>query len=500
MDIEYFKVGADWPPKNELARLATYDNNRELWEGNHEEVFRARWEKLLRAPEDKEYRLSLNIHRRITTIFADLVFGREPTYKSKETAYLDALVGRDTSEPLQRVSYEVAQDFSRYGVGIYKVYFDGARARIAAQPPCFWFPVVNPRNVKDIQQHVIAYRYKMADGYYLAVEVHECGAITEMTWAMNRDGTKMVMLEGEPITQKTGVEDFLVFPCINSATSDSLFGKDDYSDINEVVAELEVRHAQVSRVQDKNADPVLTGPRTAIKMNPDTGKPYVDIVGGRYIGGTKDDMPYSYLTWDGLMSANFTEVGNLMELMYFLSETSPAAFGKLEQGLAESGSALRRMMIPTLAKVDRMKMAIAPALRGAMIAASRLDKERVVPGAVELDDLSVTLNAGLPQDSTEVLETQTALLGSGLTTKKRAVMAIFGMNEDDADKFVKEIVEETKASKPSPPEAPTPSILNALMKSNTPEVPRVQGGTQTTPSNGQKTLPAGAIPDKNSLK
>lgn len=473
MDIGYFKVGAEWPPQEEKPRLVTYENNRKLWEGEHEEVFRARWEKLLRAPEDKEYRISLNVHRRITTIFADLVFGREPTYKSKETPYLDSLIGRDTSEPLQRISYEVAQDFSRYGIGIYKVYFDGARSRIAAQPPCYWFPVVNPMNVKEIEQHIIAYRYKMAGGFYLAVEVHERGRITEMTWAMNRDGTKLVALEGEPIEQTTGVDDFLVFPCINSTTSDSLFGKDDYSDINEVVSELEVRHAQVSRVQDKNADPVLTGPRTAIKMNPDTGKPFVDIVGGRYIGGTKDDMPYSYLTWDGMMSANFTEVGNLMELMYFLSETSPAAFGKLERGLAESGSALRRMMIPTLAKVDRMKMAIAPALRGAIIAASHLDKERVVAGAVELDDLSVTLNAGLPEDSTEVMATQVALLDAGLTTKKRAVMEIFGMNEDDADKFVQEIAAEVKASKPAPPTAPStnpqglviPSILGGVEKS-----------------------------------
>jgi hypothetical protein len=467
MDIGYFKVSADWPPKEELPRLVTYENNRKLWEGDHEEVFRARWEKLLRAPEDKEYRMSINAHRRITTLFADLVFGREPTYKSKETDYLDSLIGRDTSEPLQRISYEVAQDFSRYGVGIYKVYFDGARSRIAAQPPCYWFPVVNPMNIKEIEQHIIAYRYKMADGFYLAVEVHERGKLTQETWAMNRDGTRIIALEGEPIEQATGVDDFLVFPCINSTTSDSLFGKDDYSDINEVVSELEVRHAQVSRVQDKNADPVLTGPRTAIKMNPDTGKPFVDIVGGRYIGGTKDDMPYSYLTWDGMMSANFTEVGNLMELMYFLSETSPAAFGKLEQGLAASGAALRRMMIPTLAKVDRMKMAIAPALRGAMIAASCLDKERVVAGAVELEDLSVTLNTGLPIDPSEVLVNQTTLLSAGLTTKKRAVMELFGMNEDDAEQFVIEIAAETKAERPPAPEAPpvTPFIqINSIEK------------------------------------
>lgn len=467
MDTSFFKSGAEWPPKDEAVRLLTYENNRKLWNGDHESVFAARWAKLLRAPEDKEYRLSLNVHRRITTMFADLVFGREPTYKSKEREYLDTLIGRDTSEPLQRISYEVAQDFSRYGVGIYKVYFDGARSRIVAQPPCYWFPVVNPMNVKDIQQHIIAYRYKMADTYYLAVEIHERGKLTEMTWAMTRDGTKLIMLEGEPIEQETGVEDFLVFSCINSTSSDSLFGKDDYSDINEVVSELEVRHAQVSRVQDKNADPVLTGPRTAIKLNPETGKPFVDIVGGRYIGGTKDDMPYAYLTWDGMMTANFAEVGNLMELMYFLSETSPAAFGKLEQGLAESGAALRRMMIPTLAKVDRMKQAIAPALRGAMIAASRLDKERGVAGAVELDDLSVSLNTGLPQDPTEVMDNQTKLLDAGLTTKKRAVMEIFGMNEDDAEKFVTEIVAENKAERPPSPVAPqvTPFIqVNPIEK------------------------------------
>ncbi|MGI1692105.1 hypothetical protein [Thermoanaerobacter uzonensis] len=44
-----------------------------------------------------------------------------------------------------------------------------------------------------------------------------------------------------------------------------------------------------------------------------------------------------------------------MEQMYILSNTTTAAFGQLKSGLAESGSALRRLMMAPLTKVNRVR-------------------------------------------------------------------------------------------------------------------------------------------------
>ena len=50
--------------------------------------------------------------------------------------------------------------------------------------------------------------------------------------------------------------------------------------------------------------------------------------------------------------------------LYMVSELSPAALGDLKQGLAKSGSALKRLMMPTLAKVNRLiQFALDPALK-----------------------------------------------------------------------------------------------------------------------------------------
>ena len=65
-----------------------------------------------------------------------------------------------------------------------------------------------------------------------------------------------------------------------------------------------------------------------------------------------EENPPGYVTWDGQLEAAFKQIDLLMEQLYILSETSAAAFGQLKAGLAESGTALRRLMMAPLAKVN----------------------------------------------------------------------------------------------------------------------------------------------------
>ena len=48
----------------------------------------------------------------------------------------------------------------------------------------------------------------------------------------------------------------------NLSTSERLTGLDDYSDLDSIVQELEIRVAQISRILDKHADPNMAGPDT----------------------------------------------------------------------------------------------------------------------------------------------------------------------------------------------------------------------------------------------
>jgi hypothetical protein len=84
------------------------------------------------------------------------------------------------------------------------------------------------------------------------------------------------------------------------------------------------------------------------------------------------EQPPGYVTWDGQLEAAFKQIDLLMEQLYILSETSAAAFGQLKAGLAESGTALRRLMMAPLAKVNRIRMRFDPALKEVLWLASML--------------------------------------------------------------------------------------------------------------------------------
>ena len=117
----------------------------------------------------------------------------------------------------------------------------------------------------------------------------------------------------------------------------------------------EIRVAQISRILDKHADPNLYGPDSALEHDAQTGE-WKFRGGGKFYPVGPGEQPPGYVTWDGQLDAAFREIELLMEQLYILSETSAAAFGQLKSGLAESGSALRRLMMAPLAKVNRLSL------------------------------------------------------------------------------------------------------------------------------------------------
>ena len=54
-------------------------------------------------------------------------------------------------------------------------------------------------------------------------------------------------------------------------TSDRVYGIDDYSDLDSIISELEVRISQISKILDKHAEPSVQGPSSALVRNPHTG-------------------------------------------------------------------------------------------------------------------------------------------------------------------------------------------------------------------------------------
>ena len=445
--LSFLEPGKVWPPPTEAERLERYAQNRLLFEGRHELVYKD-WIRLLREDQQATLEMVLNWHKRLTLLFADLLLGEPPRIiagdqDSEEQKALERLI---EDNGLFNVAYEVALDVSRYGTGLFKVRYDG-RAIIEGQQPAVWFPVVAPDNLKEITAHVLGYDYEAEEPgafgrrvkrQYLKTELHEKGKITTTLYLL-KGGTIGEIVEQEEVN--TGVDEFLVVPVNNILTTDRVTGLDDYCDLDSIIQELEVRIAQISRILDKHADPNMYGPDTALEHDQATGQ-WGYRSGGKYFPVGKDEQPPGYVTWDGQLEAAFKQIDLLMEQLYILSETSAAAFGQLKAGLAESGTALRRLMMAPLAKVNRIRMRFDPALKEVLWLASALEKAQGMAGAIVLENIHIDWKDGLPDDEQELTQNEVQRYTAGLTSLESALRRLYGLEGEALQEEIERIKSE----------------------------------------------------------
>lgn len=453
--VDFLNIGQSFPPKEEIERLRLYQDNKYLFEGKHDKVFKD-WLRLLREDNKATLELILNWNKRLTTLWADLLLGEPPRFicgeqNSKEQQIINDLISQNN---FINTSYEVVIDLSRFGDGLYKVRRDEKnRVLIEGQPPAVWFPVCAPDNVKNIQAHVLAWTYKQAEAsifgakkeqWYLKTEIHERGKITNRLYLTNNpeSGGKIGTLLEETVIE-TGIDDFLVIQASNLLTTDSITGLDDYSDLDSIIQELEVRIAQISRILDKHSDPNMYGSPTVLQTNMTTGETTYQG-GGKFFPVLGDDKPPGYVTWDGQLEAAFKEIDILMEQLYFLSETSPAVFGQLKSGLAESGSALKRLLMAPLAKVNRIRMRFDPAMKKCLSVAASLAGQ-----GIEAQDISIVWKDGIPADVKEQAEVISMRTGNKATmSQKRAIQVYDELSEEEAMAELELIADEEAQSNP----------------------------------------------------
>ena len=124
-----------------------------------------------------------------------------------------------------------------------------------------------------------------------------------------------------------------------------------------------------------------------------------------------------------------------MQQFYILSETSPAVFGEIKSGLAESGSALRRLLTVPLAKVNRVRGGFDAAVREVIRLAALLDGGKKVAPVIAWKD-------GLPDDEAEMVQTEAVAVGAGITSKLSAMKRAYGYDDGQAEEELKRIAEE----------------------------------------------------------
>ncbi len=187
-----FSSGKKFPNDSEKERLRRWEQNQLLYDCYHDRVFPALQQYMIE--QNSNYGILFDFPRLLSNRFADLLLG-EPmriTAGKTESAEQKALDTLIEDNDFNGVCREVALDVSTFGIGYFKLRYDG-RAIIEAVNPKMVYPIVNPANVRDVKAYVIAYAYsvpaptywnKDAKDKYLSVEIHQKGEIAERVYKL----------------------------------------------------------------------------------------------------------------------------------------------------------------------------------------------------------------------------------------------------------------------------------------------------------------------------
>ena len=381
----------NWPPLADKARLRNYDTCRDLYQGDHKDVYvRA---SLYSYDKDRPY-VPLNLCGEITDLMVDRLFGVMPRITAGGRPDGN---GASPPSPLSRVSPDAGEPMGEGGNGVDPV--DGwidrlvTRSRmhslllrlatgtsycgdgalkvrwtkergttISTVSPSYLYLTTDPDDTDTTTEALIGYLRWQGKTAYLFHEIHTAGLISYRLYQLHGgQGSSsaykynpavdqvpldtLPSLEGWPDDQTTGVDDLLVIPiALGGDDEGGVYGRSDYADIFGLQGELNNRLTQRAEVLDKHANPWMFGPGIA----DEEGK---IKQGDRYIQIQNGEVPPGYLIWDSAMQAVREEINDLVSEIILTAGLSPESFQLAMEGAAESGRALKLRQFRTASAV-----------------------------------------------------------------------------------------------------------------------------------------------------
>lgn len=445
-------VGQEWPPKTETARLERYTQNEALFDGRHAEVFKVLLN--LFSTHTAEYNKLIvitNWHRRLSSLWADFLYGEQPTATAADTpdaaeqVYCDDIVARTG---FWRLQWTRQIDVSRFGLGVVEAYFENGGAKLQVVHPSKYFPIYD--SFGRVESVMIAWLEDI--GYVdhvkartLHVRIHRPGQIETRQYRVSGTGKILEMTE-KPIVEETGVDELLVSVVENMATSSGTT-VDDYGDLDSIIKRIESRLTRVGRILDVHSEPMLyVGEDTGAFIKTETGEWVYDSK-QKVFSLPADAIPPGYVTWDGQLSAAFEEIKALIDQLYIISETCEACFNPAALGAQISGTALRLMLFVPLKKVDRLKLAADPAIRRELQTFAALETAKGRAGAIPLEYVHISWQDGLPEDFKEVVQNITMLKAQGLIWDRKALELLYHLSGPALDE-AREALQAERAMEP----------------------------------------------------
>jgi hypothetical protein len=497
-----------YPPAGHTDRVAAYGKFEKLFIGDHKTVFNVQV-----GPYQALRYIVANFPQTLSRLCADMLFGEQPDFmagqqegpeREKAQAALDSMTQLNS---LHVVNYESALSNSFRGDAIYKVWWGAPagdfgveskpRAVIQEVPAAIYFPEVAEDDVREIRRVTLAWTKrdpKIPTMQYLRVEEHEPGTIKHrlllLTGQSPGQEVPLNTLEeykNLPTEEETGLPVIPVVHIPNFRYGSRFWGISDYQGLDALFEAMNNRLSQIEIVLDKHVAPKIILPPGFID---DQGKVRFDSM--EAVEMTAGDMPPSYLTWEGQLTAAGAQYDRLLDLLMITAEIAPSLFGLEKFGLAESGRALRLRLLRTLAKINRKRLYYDRGLAEVLLIAQMLDAAKGAGGYTPVKP-NIQWADGLPEDIVEMVQTEAQRLAAGNSSIESSIRRLDGPDAVEAE--MDRIAEEA-------------GLFGALMgatggRGGKVEPPAVPGGTSgqggqqggTTETPGQTTgAAAGAQP------
>ncbi|MDD3984284.1 MAG: hypothetical protein PHU54_10185 [Candidatus Omnitrophica bacterium] len=415
-DLSFVADGKPWPPEDadEAARLKEHAFMRQIYNGLHEKVFPRYIAYLADAPKDsKKQKIILDWPELATDSYLNLLLGEEPEIVAGNRDDLPTL-------PTDQAFIDV----SRYGIGLFEV----SDAGIQALNPENCYIVVTPGNIQLPQAFVFFHIWKEKDVQngkekeieYIKFTIHQPGKIQHLVFEIWQ-GWGIANLTGfqGPSKKLRGplplgdfpayadrevdaegyqyppVEDMLVVAVQNKLSSERYYGQSDYKpSILSLIESLELLFAQRAEVLAKFTSPTPVVPESATVFD-HSKQEWIYTPGQAIITKPGDPSP-SLMVWQAELGAVDRAIEQSMDQLLQMLQLSRVLLAGQGQGTAESGTALRIRLIPTLSKVSKYARAAEKAIPAVLHLWSQLHLPEI-----PLEDIEVKLKDGIPDDPME---------------------------------------------------------------------------------------------------
>ncbi len=431
-----------YPPLAHKPRLDAYVRYEALFNARHADVFRVKTGgryQLLRY-------IAANFAGVVSTLAADMLLGEPPDFTVADNELAQEAVERLVREnELVPLSYEAALGTSFRGDTVLKARW-GLRtpqsttpeAIIEEVPAGIYFPEFSEDNIRQVVRASLAWLKvdpQNPTKMLVRVEEHEPGIIRNRLFRPSTTEAEGAELDIRSLPEyadlapeeATGLDEIPLYHIPNYRYGSVYWGISDYQGLESLIEALNNRLSMVDAVLDKHVAPRLVVPPSMVDEDGKVMLDKLDVV-------TLDpgESEPKYLTWDAQLTAAYTQIDRLMELLFIMSETGPSIFGLDKYGVAQSGTALKLRLIRTVAKINRKRLYFDRGLKRVLLCAQRLE-QLYGGGGYEPAEVSIAWADGLPEDMKEMVEQEAMRAAAGNTSVESSIRRLDGPEAVEAE-------------------------------------------------------------------